>query len=206
MPPPGLILLAAGGSTRMGRPKQLLCFEGRSLLARAAAAACDSGCAPIVAVLGAGVDGSLAELAPFPKILVQPNPDWESGMGSSIRTGLERLLSADPDIAAAVMMLCDQPYVTTEHLRRLCEVYVATRKDVIATAFAATLGPPCLFSALWFDRLRQLPDAHGAKPLLSAARVTGDLATVELPAAEVDIDTPADYTRLISQAGAECER
>lgn len=95
----GGILLAAGSSTRLGRPKQFLEFEGQTLLRRAAEAMCSSVCDPVVAVLGAEKQIAEAELAEL-RIRICFNQDWRSGMSHSIKVGLEELLLIDPNIDA----------------------------------------------------------------------------------------------------------
>src|SRR3954453_7322887 len=105
----GAVILAAGSSSRMGRPKQILRFGAESLLRRATRAAVDAGCSPVVVVTGANAEQSRGELERLPVEEVL-NTRWETGMASSIRCGIERLLSVDADTEAAVLMLCDQPH------------------------------------------------------------------------------------------------
>jgi molybdenum cofactor cytidylyltransferase len=190
----GLILLAAGGSTRMGKPKQLLAYQGSTLLRRATDTAIASGCAPVVVVVGAAADGAARELDGVTTALLEMNPDWERGMGTSIRAGLRRVLRERPDIAAVLIMLCDQPHVDAAHLRHLCDVHHSTAKRIVASGYGGALGPPCLFAAESFEDLLQIGDGEGAKRLINLAG--DDRATVPLPAAAVDIDTPEDYDRL----------
>jgi molybdenum cofactor cytidylyltransferase len=190
----GLILLAAGGSTRMGKPKQLLAYQGSTLLRRAADAAIASGCTPVVVVVGAAADRAARELDGMTAALIEVNSDWERGMGTSIRAGLRRVLRERPDIAAIVIMLCDQPHVDAAHLRHLCDVHRATAKRIVASEYGDTLGPPCLFAAESFDELLQIGDAEGAKRLIKLAGDDG--TTIPLPAAAIDVDTPEDYERL----------
>ena len=199
MPDVGLILLAAGGSARMGRPKQLLPYEGTTLLRRAAQAAVASECAPIVVVTGAVAERCADELRGLSSVLVEPNPDWEKGMGTSIRAGLLRLLRERPSVAAVVIMLCDQPRVEAADLRRLCDIHRATGKGVVASEYAGTLGPPCLFAARWFVALQSLGDAEGAKRLIQSAK--DDCCTAPAPGAALDIDTPDDYEQLGPEGG-----
>ena len=85
----GGLLLAAGGSTRFGSPKQLAEFEGKTLIRRAAEAVCGSGCSIVVAVLGAAADESRRELSDLDLVTVE-NKDWQTGMSSSIRLGLSK--------------------------------------------------------------------------------------------------------------------
>src|SRR5262245_12782516 len=109
----GAVILAAGASSRMGTSKQLLKFGGQTLLRRAALAAQEAGCNPVVIVTGARAEEMDEELHELDLREVN-NPEWESGMGSSIRAGVQAILKANDKISALVLMLCDQPFVTSD--------------------------------------------------------------------------------------------
>ncbi|MFO0838403.1 MAG: nucleotidyltransferase family protein [Phycisphaerae bacterium] len=195
----GLILLAAGGSTRLGRPKQLLRFQGQSLLGRAASAALASCCRPIVVVLGAEADACRAEIADLP-VSVTINSAWQRGMGSSLRAGLESLRATPSETApfepaAVVLMLVDQPGVDAELLDRLVAAWRETGRPIVASAYEQTLGVPALFSCERFEQLRTLPDDVGARGLIRDAPPS-DVAVVEAPQGARDIDTPVDSALL----------
>ncbi|CAN5434085.1 hypothetical protein BH09PLA1_BH09PLA1_03510 [soil metagenome] len=194
MPDIGVILLAAGGSTRMGTPKQFLQYEGRSLLRRAVDAATQSECTPVIVVLNQEVKSAAGKLSATAEAMIEVNPNGKRGIGTSIVAGLGRLRKEQPEISGAVITLCDQPHVGAGHLTALCAAHRATGRGVVATAFGSTLGSPCLFASHWFDRLMALGDAEGAKRLILSAG--DDLATVSLPEAAVDVDTPQDYEGL----------
>ncbi|RFP64687.1 hypothetical protein D0N36_13065 [Hymenobacter lapidiphilus] len=118
---PAILLLAAGASSRLGRPKQLLMYQGRTLLRRAAetAVAAATG-APVVVVTGALHEALLPELAGLP-LVVQHCPNWPAGMGASIQCGLHALESLGVSFTDVVVMLCDQPHVTPALLEQLAE-------------------------------------------------------------------------------------
>jgi molybdenum cofactor cytidylyltransferase len=189
----GIILLAAGGSTRMGRPKLLLPFRGRPLLRRAAESAIASGAANIIVVLGAGAEAAKSVIADLPLIAVV-NERWPTGMGSSLKTGLAALLSVEPTIAAAIVMLADQPMIGESAVSDLIAAQRQSGKPICAAAYAGTLGPPALFAASQFARLAQLGDAEGAKRIFSES--PDDVAGVPIAVAALDIDTPGDYDAL----------
>src|SRR5256885_1592662 len=109
--PVGIILLAAGGSTRMGRPKQLLPYRGQSLLRHAATVVAESRCRPAVVVLGAEYQNSLKELSGLP-VHATENTLWSHGIGTSIRMGMDALLREDAGLGAVILALCDQPFIT----------------------------------------------------------------------------------------------
>jgi molybdenum cofactor cytidylyltransferase len=125
----GGILLAAGGSSRLGKPKQLLQFQGRSLIRIAADTLTNSLCRPIVVVLGAETDRSAYEVADLP-VGVCANGEWQTGMGSSIRSGLQHLLGNEPDLDAVVIALCDQPLVPADIDSLITEFISSTRYNL----------------------------------------------------------------------------
>ena len=187
-----LLLLAAGASTRMGRPKQLLPYHGRTLLRHAAETAVAAGCAPIVLVTGALHDELLAEIVGLP-ILAERNLDWETGMASSIRAGLAAVAAAAP--RAVLVMLTDQPLVTPELLRQLIVQQQATQAPIVAAAYGETLGVPAIFDKSLLPELLKLQGAQGAGRLI--ARLGAAVGQVAFPAGLLDVDTPAQYTALL---------
>ena len=187
-----LLLLAAGASTRMGQPKQLLPYHGRTLLRHAAETAVAAGCAPIVLVTGALHDELLAEIVGLP-ILAMHNPDWETGMASSIRAGLAAVAAAAP--RAVLVMLTDQPLVTPELLRQLIVQQHATQAPIVAAAYGETLGVPAIFDKSLLPELLKLQGAQGAGRLI--ARLGAAVGQVAFPGGLLDVDTPAQYTALL---------
>ena len=114
------LILAAGASQRMGRPKQLLEYRGRSLVRHAAEVALASRCRPVCVVVGCGAELVRGEVEAM-DVRVVPNPAWPDGMSSSIRAGLLALEQGEP-VQAVVLMTCDQPLLRAEVLDRLCAV------------------------------------------------------------------------------------
>jgi len=196
----GLILLAAGGSSRLGHPKQLLPFQGRTLLRRAAQTALLSCCRPIVVVLGAQPDCLRPELAGM-EVLITDNPAWEQGMGSSIRAGLVSLEVSAPEAIGVVLMLCDQPLITSDALDALVQAHADTGSPLVASEYGGACGVPAFFSRALFPELRALPDAQGAKPII--AYHASETVALPLPAGIWDVDTAADYERLRSEEEAQ---
>lgn len=192
----GIIILAAGASTRMnGEPKQLLEFEGKTLLRRAAETALSSGARPIVIVLGANVEKLLPGIKDLP-VLPAINENWASGMGGSIKTGLSVLQTEKTDIEAAILMLCDQPFVTAETLNRLVETFQKTKKSIAACQYADTLGVPALFAREMFAELSDLQGDAGAKAVIK--KHAANVAQTPTPEAAFDVDTQADFQKLLS--------
>ncbi|XGV96632.1 MAG: NTP transferase domain-containing protein [Leptolyngbya sp. BL-A-14] len=191
--PVGLILLAAGASTRMGSPKQLLPYRGRSLLRYMAEVALASNCDPIVVVLGANSDRIRPTIADFPLHIIENN-QWSEGMGGSIRTGVEQITRINQQLDAMMVMLCDQPFVTASSLHQLIEAYQLHRSQVVASAYANILGVPALFSRALFPDLLSLTADVGAKVLIQQYR--DQVYAVPFPEGMIDLDTPEDYQQI----------
>ena len=192
--PVALLLLAAGASTRMTRPKQLLPYQGRTLLRHAAETAVASGCAPIVLVTGALHEELLAEVAGLP-IQVVRNGNWESGMASSIQTGLAAVAPAQP--RAVLIMLTDQPLVTPALLRQLVAQQQQTQAPIVAAAYGDTLGVPAIFARVLLPELLQLQGQQGAVRLIAGHGAA--VGRVDFPAGLLDVDSPEQYAALLGR-------
>ena len=189
----GAIILAAGSSSRMGVPKQTLHVRGQSMLKRAALAALGAGCRPVIVVTGAHAEQSRGELRGL-DVLEVVNALWETGMASSIRAGVEGLISADPPAAAAVLLLCDQPHLTSEIISGLVTAHHATGSPVVASTYGGSFGVPALFGRALFDELAQLEGSAGAKQVIK--KYASEAHFLPFPGGEVDVDTPDDFSRL----------
>lgn len=188
----GIIILAAGNSSRMkGEPKQLLGFQGKTLLRRAAETALKAGFCPTIVVLGANREIFRKEIEDLP-LEIAVNENWESGVSSSIREGLKAVLEENLD--AVVFMLCDQPLITTQILRRLRDIFVETKKPIVASEYENTIGVPALFVREIFDELHNLQNDEGAKKIIK--KDLNRTALVAVPDAAFDVDTLKDYEQL----------
>lgn len=187
-----VIVLAAGASTRMGEPKQLLPFDGSSLLRRAAETALASSCRPVIVVLGAHADAARRELGGLPVRAVE-NKEWAEGINSSIRAGIEAL-NVVGTIEAVVVTLCDQPFVTGENINELVAEYRRTSAALVVAEYDGTLGVPALFARELFGELKHLRAGGGAKRLI--AEHADRARRVRLTRAAIDVDTPQDYRKL----------
>ncbi len=189
----GCILLAAGASTRMGRPKQLLPIAGQPLVARAAEAALASPAWPVVVVLGAHAAEIHPALARLP-VLIAENTAWAEGLGSSIRTGLTALEKFSRSLDAALIALADQPAFSADAVARLVAAHRTNNSGLTAARYAGRLGVPALFARKHFPLLHALRGDEGARAILTAHST--DVAAVDLPELAFDLDTPADYEKL----------
>ncbi|MEP7144317.1 MAG: nucleotidyltransferase family protein [Ferruginibacter sp.] len=193
----GIVLLAAGSSARMGKPKQLLLYKGKTLLQHAVDAAIGTGAKPVVAVLGANPELLIKEIA-AKKVTVVINYGWKEGMGSSIRCGLQKLLGINPGVHAAILMVCDQPFVTVKLLEELVEKYHKTGKPVIACSYENSRGTPALFDKTIFAALLALKGDGGAKRIIKGN--PDWVNVVNFPLGNIDIDTDPDYDALIKSS------
>jgi molybdenum cofactor cytidylyltransferase len=189
----GAIILAAGGSSRFGRAKQLISFRGETLMRRAVRAATEAHCAPVVVVVGESGDAIRNELRETSGVIVE-NPEWQRGLGTSIRRGLERLTSLASQPEAVVLLTCDQPLVEGSSIAALIAEQAKTGKPMVASRYANTLGVPALFDRSCFEALVALPDDSGAKSLITER--PDDVASIAFEEGAVDIDTPEDFDRL----------
>ena len=193
----GAVILAAGESSRFGRPKQLVQFRGKSLVRRVVDAAKDANCSAIVVVLGSRREQIERELKETAAIVAE-NEDWRRGIGSSIRVGVESAVNQAPDIEAIVLLTCDQPFMKTDTIERLIAMREKTKKAIVASSYSETLGVPALFDRSCFQELLALDDETGAKTIILSNRER--VAELLFLKGEIDIDTAADYEKLTAQS------
>lgn len=205
-----ILLLAAGGSSRMKQCKQLLPFRGQSLLRHLAEVAVAAQIGPVFIVLGAEAERLQQEVQDLP-VHCAINAEWEKGIGTSIRAGV-RVIEPSAfsfsvakeqkpptqeekgSIAAVVIMLCDQPFIDAEVLRTLAKTFTDTNKKIVASQYGNAVGVPALFDRSYFPQLVSLADNEGAKRLIREAK--DNAAIIPVPMAALDVDTPDDYQRL----------
>lgn len=188
----GAVVLAAGASTRMGSPKQLIIHEGKPLVIRAAAAAVKAGADPVVVVLGANSDQIETVLTGLPEVIAVVNPAWETGLASSLAAGLRAALDA-ADCDGVLVTLADQPLVDAEALKRLIAAFGAKHR-IVASAYNGTVGVPALFGKEYLPSLMRLTGDTGAGPWLRSR--LDDVTLLPLEGAALDLDTPPDAARL----------
>lgn len=188
----GIVMLAAGNSSRMGRPKQLLDFGGMPLIRHTAAAAVASGCSPVLVVAGDAAEEIRDALEGLP-VTVVPNVDWPGGMGTSIRAGIDALAAYPVD--AVILTLGDQPMLTPAIYAERVDAHRRTGKPIVTSEYAGTVGVPVLFSSEYFASLQALAPGQGCKGVILAN--AEHALRIPCPEAEADIDTPEDYARVL---------
>jgi molybdenum cofactor cytidylyltransferase len=145
-------------------------------------------------VLGASAEAHLKATAQF-NIDVVINGNWETGMGSSLKTGLQFALKLNPAITAVVVVVCDQPLLSSDHLNELIRIYSETRKKIVGSHYGGSDGVPALFAQAHFKEILSLNNHEGAKKIIQSH--ISEIARVDFPPGEFDIDTPEDYQRFL---------
>jgi molybdenum cofactor cytidylyltransferase len=190
----GIIVLAAGSSSRMGRSKQLLEIDGQPLLCSCVNQALAVNPSHIVVVLGANEKPHRELLEKLPVKIVS-NFYWKTGMGSSIKTGLNYLLQSGGELDAVILMVCDQPALTSEHLVKLIEKFQERKKAIIASSYSNSNGVPVLFGRSFFSNLLLLNDDQGAKKIVQ--QFPDQVDAVVFPKGSIDLDTEDDYQNFL---------
>ncbi|AEV96945.1 hypothetical protein A4D02_18755 [Niastella koreensis] len=190
-----IIILAAGASTRLGQPKQLLPWQGVTLLQHAVQTALTVTTQPVVVT---GANGEhLAAALDAGQVKMVYNSNWQQGIASSIRCGLQALLNRTPGPDQVIFMVCDQPFVTPGLLLDLINEQQKSRKPIVASAYANTLGIPALFDKSLFPQLLDLQGDTGARRVI--AQYGAEVASVEFPEGKFDIDTQSEYQDLVDR-------
>ncbi len=192
----GIIILAAGNSSRLGLPKQLLEFEGESLLKRISRESLAVPDVVVTLVIGAYPDPIHSTLQ-HSNVSIVIYPRWATGLSSSVIVGLKDMLDNQPLLDRCIISLCDQPFVDQHVFQQLLQLADSSGKGIVATGFAGTWGAPVLFEKKYFDRLMQLEGQKGAKKL--AEQYPDDRAIFLYEPAKYDVDTQEDYFNLPHQ-------
>lgn len=190
----GVIILAAGSSSRLGRPKQLIEFQGKNLIQKAINEAQKSKADSLVVVLGWNPDliKTGFDSTSIPHVI---NENWEEGMASSMQVGLRFLVENEhPD--QVILMLVDQPFVDFKLLDRLILEKENGGKGIIAFSYSETLGVPAIFDQSYFEEMLRLKGSEGAKKVI--LKNSEDVFPIDFPLGAVDLDTEEDLRKLDS--------
>jgi molybdenum cofactor cytidylyltransferase len=187
------LLLAAGSSSRMGKPKMLLTFNNKTFLQHIIDETKKLSDAPLLVVTGC-YHSLTAPILTAQNIPYIENKNWQEGMGSSIQTGVEYILSKYPDTENIIITVCDQPHISFSLFNKLIEAHTKTGKNIIASTYNGTAGTPVLFGKKYFEQLRQLKGQYGAKKIIQ--QFSQDVFCIDFPEGATDIDTPEDYKAL----------
>ena len=192
----GLIILAAGKASRMGKPKQLLTYQGSSLISHAVKIGLNSNCRPVIVVLGAYKEQVKPQIDKLPIEIIE-NSDWETGMSSSIRAGINAINQSNSNLDSVIIALADQPLISEAVFNQLIKEYRDTNNKIIAADYDDIVGVPALFDKNFFSELMDIEGDRGAKALIRKYR--DEVLTVPVAEAAIDFDTPDDYQKLLSR-------
>lgn len=191
-----IIILAAGNSSRFGSAKQLLHFNNKTLIQHVIDEAIHANAELVIVVTGANADEVSKEIN-NEQVLLVLNKDWKDGMASGIIAGLKKAITLNNDIEKIIIAVCDQPFVSSAVFKQLYQKQEESTQHIIACAYAETIGTPALFTQKYFDALMSLHGDEGAKKILKAN--PQDVATIDFPPGNIDIDTQKDYEQLLDR-------
>jgi molybdenum cofactor cytidylyltransferase len=198
MPDLGIIILAAGGSSRMGQPKQLLKIQGQSLIRKTVLTALSVEGKPIVVVLGNAVEEIRKEIADF-DIAIVHNQDWEKGMAGSLRAGAQEMMLSAPHLKAVLILLCDQPFLHVNYLKKLYQEFINSGRQAIASEYGGVKGVPAIFDFHLLERFNNSVGDFGARHLIRELEKERELAVLSFPEGAMDLDTPEDYAGFLKE-------
>ena len=188
-----ILILAAGDSTRMGSPKQLLPLGDKTMIGCAIENALQSQANKVFCVLGANSEKINPSIENY-DIETILNSNYKKGLSSSIVKGIETLQAAAFD--AVLIMLADQPNVTTEYINTLIDAYRENPKNIITSKYSKTHGVPAVFPRKLYNQLQQLKGDKGAKTFLNASK---NIIGIDTNQPLIDIDTQEDYLNHLNQ-------
>jgi molybdenum cofactor cytidylyltransferase len=181
-----IIILAAGSSSRLGTPKQLLIRQGKTLIRRIVEMANALNFGKPMVVTGSGSEAIIASLTGLP-IEVILNDEWKEGIASSIRAGIRKIVGKGYD--GALILVCDQPRLESDTLKRVTEAFDPGKTSLVCCCYKGEPGVPALFASSYFDQLLELKGDRGAKHIIQAAE---DRIMIDFEAGADDIDLPGD--------------
>jgi len=188
------LILAAGSSSRLGQPKQLIEIEGIPLLQRIVSAFHQNESVHhVLVVTGANervIRQRLGNLDTFDGVEWLSNPDWRMGMGHSLAHALNHVDQKYPQVRHAIVSVCDQPFLDSATIHRLTEMSSCHPDCIVSSAYSGTMGPPVVFPRRYFAELLNLSGDSGAKRIINKHML--DVVPVAFPRGAIDIDTVSD--------------
>lgn len=189
----GILILAAGNSSRLGEPKQLLKFNGKTLLRNVVEEAVKVS-ESIIVVTGSGHTDIVEEIEDL-EVKIVENINWNEGMGSSIKIGMIQLSNKFPEVQNVIVSVCDQPFIKASVFSDLIQIQKDSQKGIVASKYSDTLGTPVLFTKKYFEEISKLSGQEGAKKVIQ--KFKDDIAEMNFEKGAIDIDTQNDYQKLI---------
>lgn len=185
--------MAAGSSSRMGEPKQLLPWKDRTLIENSINKVLQLQTSKPIVVLGANSEKIIPKIKNNPIEIIR-NPNWERGLGNSIAFGVNHIQN-NYQIDGVLVVLVDQPLINSSYLKGMIDVFEAKKHQIIATKYQnRKLGVPALFDSNYFDELSNIEGDKGAKSILE--KYSDSVTTIQLTTNVFDVDTEEDYKKL----------
>jgi molybdenum cofactor cytidylyltransferase len=197
---PAILIIAAGQSKRLGSPKQLLSFEGETLINRQIRIITSAVDVPVFVVLGAHAESIEAQLKDH-EVTVVINDQWQEGMASSIRFGISSILKNDSLIDGIMIVVCDQPYLEASLVQSMIRLQRESLKSIVACSYEGIVGTPVLFHKNMFEKLLALEGDTGARKIIK--NNPDEVAILSFEKGIVDIDTIEDYQKLVKEAASK---
>ena len=191
-----IVILAAGNSSRMRTSKQLLDIGGVTLLEKTVACAANSKIPNVTVVLGSNSQMHIKNIK-GKQVQILTNPDWALGIGNTLKFSMKKLLQNNINTQGVLFMVCDQPRISTVHINNLIELFLKEKPVAVASRYKETYGVPALFDRIAFSSLLSINDSSGAKAVLQKLKT--NLKFVPFDGGEIDLDTPEEYERFMSQ-------
>ena len=188
-----ILIMAAGASRRLGQPKQLINYHGKSLIRRIAQETIKAKIGQITVVTGHNHEAIEKEISDL-NVNIFYNEEWEEGLGASIRNGLKHILDKEPETNAVLLTMVDQPFVDAEHLMKLANAYDPSRPMIIASAYSSTFGVPVLFDSQYFEEMMQLKGDEGGKKIF--VNYLRNIVEIPFIQGAIDIDEKEDLQTL----------
>jgi len=191
-----ILLLAAGASSRMGQPKQLLPWGEQTLIEHQIQTLLKTDY-PVNVVIGSNSELILPGIEKYP-VAIFINTDWKSGMGSSISFGIRQIIQKFPDADGVLITLLDQPLITTSYFQKMLEAFESGSQQILVShAASGWTGVPVLFDRCYFAELAELQNEEGAKKIVKSHEEN----VIQLDAGELpeDMDTPETYQHLLNK-------
>ena len=195
-----VVIIAAGESKRLGSPKQLLLLDKDSMLNRLIKMVQKAVDFPIYLVLGSNAEKIKAQL-PNVSLNIVENTEWQEGMGSSIRIGVQAVIDSANKHDGVIILVCDQPYLSESSIKDLIALQAINNTAIAASFYANIAGTPALFHQSVFSDLLALKGDQGAKRIIQER--DQELAKLQFEKGVLDIDTPEDYQQLLKEASKQ---
>ncbi|MCG8309977.1 MAG: nucleotidyltransferase family protein [Cytophagales bacterium] len=188
-----VMIMAAGASRRLGQPKQMIKYQGETLLRRISKEAINAKIGDVTVVTGYDHKNMEEEVGDL-DVTIFYNEEWEEGLGASIRNGLNHILKSKPETNAILLTMVDQPFVDGAHLKKLANTYDPSRSMIIASAYSGTFGVPVLFDSRYFEQMKQLKGDEGGKKIF--VKYLKDIVEIPFKDGAFDIDEKEDLKSL----------